>query len=570
MLLGFAPWGDNPGAASRVLTGVYDALVREWRKTLSAHLSRPLPDHLAEKPGERVGDLYSPEELNKIRWGEPVASLEEYLEATRHFQRYVAAWQKDGRDALADEDAKTNVVAYTKAEDAEPNAQGYLRYLRKRHPFFRDVLEPGSRDTGLDVHLNADALRRHAFVVSSTGGGKSELLKVLAHELAATDAGVLVIDPHGELATDVGRFPDFSRDWSGRLVYLDAANRAVRPCLNPLAGLQDDRDRDEAGELADALQELLEDTNTTGAGSSLHMRVMFKNCLRVLLRTRNPDLRGLYRFMNDADNGDLVDLGKRSGNEMLAAYFAHDFNAPERAATKIALRSRLQEIMDGDRLHLFCGVPTVDIDRQLAAGQVVILNLGGLDAKTAEALGRFTIARLFSMAKRRADVPPEERRPVFVIADEAHLYLSRSAGDILTQTRKYGIHLIAAQQRTDQGHPDVQKLLMALTAVKLVGITSQDAASRQAFGRVMAIPPTLLRQLQKHQFALSIDGAEPAIFWPRSDLVGDAGRMPAGLWAEVLQEQHRRYYRKPGATAAPDDGERDTPDASPSRLFPDA
>lgn len=562
--LGHADWCDNPNAAARVLPAKYAELIGEWQRIVDRYLDARIPDDLAHTRGESTRSLFSQEEIARLRMVEPVGTLEEFLEVAKNFQRWLRDWQQRN-PSESYETGKDNVLAYMTPEAVRPTAEGYVRYLKKRSKFFAAALDP-EKNNGLEVRLPLADLRRHAYVVAGTGGGKTELLKVLAHEVAATGAGVLVIDPHGALAEDVAQFTEFAGAWRDRLAYLDVGDQGARPCLNPFSGLAESAVRDEAGEMASALQELLEERNAMGAGSTVNMRLMVKNCIRVLLRTEDPDLRSLYRFMNDAENGDLVDLGKRSDNEMVASFFAADFVAKERGTTKTAVRARLQEILDGDRVHLFCGPATIDVEQSLDAGKVVVLNLGAVDAGTAEAVGRFMMARLFSMAKRRGAERAGKRRPVFIIADEAHLYLSRSAGDILAQARKFGIHLIAAQQSVDQGRdPEVQKLLMTQSAVKMVGVTSQDAATRRAFANVLDIGSEAIKRMRRLQFMLSVDGLEPVIFSPRSDWV-NGGRMSETEWDSVLAEQRAQYYRKPGVRNVRPTAEEDRPH---HRLFPD-
>jgi hypothetical protein len=569
LVLGWAAWVDNPQAAARVLPALYADFVREWQEVIDERLRQPVPADLANKPGETVRDLFAEAELWKVRLVEPVATFDQFQEVARSYQRYFKDWQQR-RPNIGNESGIDNVVEYLKPEAIRPTYESYANYLRLRSNLFKRALNDGDDAPGLEVRLPIADLRRHAYVVASTGGGKTELLKILAHQIAGTGAGVLVIDPHGPLAEAVGQFTEFADTWHDRLVYLDVADSLGRPCVNPFDGLAESTVRDEAGELASALQELLEDRKNAAPGSTINMRLMIKNCVRVLLRNSSSDLRELYRFMVDEDNGDLIDLGKRSENEMLASYFAVDFVAKERGATKTAVRARLQEILDGDRMHLFCGPATVDIEKCLDAGKVVVLNLGGVDAGTAEAVGRFMMARLFSMAKRRGAERAGARRPVFAIADEAHLYLSESAGDILAQARKFGVHLIAAQQRVDQGSdPEVQKLLMTQSAVKLLGVTSQDAGTRRAFANVLDIEPEALKRMRRLQFAVAIDGQEPAFFWPRSDLV-DGGKMTAEQWVRMLDEQRARYYRKPGEVRnKPAPEVKGEEGQSKKRLFPD-
>src|SRR6185312_5394211 len=85
-----------------------------------------------------------------------------------------------------------------------------------------------ARPIGLRV---ADA-RHHLHVVGATGSGKSTLLAQLILDDADAGRGVVLIDPKGDLVTDLlARLP---RRCADRIVLLDPDSRARPPCLNPL------------------------------------------------------------------------------------------------------------------------------------------------------------------------------------------------------------------------------------------------------------------------------------------------------------------------------------------------
>src|SRR5256886_16760430 len=76
--------------------------------------------------------------------------------------------------------------------------------------------------------------RSHLHVLGATGSGKSTLLANLILDDADHRRGVVVIDPKGDLITDVlSRLPT---DAGERLVLFDADSRTRPPCLNPLDG----------------------------------------------------------------------------------------------------------------------------------------------------------------------------------------------------------------------------------------------------------------------------------------------------------------------------------------------
>ncbi|MCA1835662.1 MAG: DUF87 domain-containing protein, partial [Actinobacteria bacterium] len=99
-----------------------------------------------------------------------------------------------------------------------------------------DAKPIGITDTGhpRPVALRVPDARHHLHVLGATGSGKSTLLAAMA--LADVDAGrgIVLIDPKGDLVTDLlSRLP---RSASDRLVLFDAHGRTRPPCLNPLDG----------------------------------------------------------------------------------------------------------------------------------------------------------------------------------------------------------------------------------------------------------------------------------------------------------------------------------------------
>ena len=52
-------------------------------------------------------------------------------------------------------------------------------------------------------YISEEALRRHLYVVGKTGTGKTSLLKSIFLQLLEQERGVVLLDPHGDLAEEL-------------------------------------------------------------------------------------------------------------------------------------------------------------------------------------------------------------------------------------------------------------------------------------------------------------------------------------------------------------------------------
>jgi type IV secretory pathway TraG/TraD family ATPase VirD4 len=98
----------------------------------------------------------------------------------------------------------------------------------------------GVTDTGHErpVALGVPDARHHLHVIGATGSGKSTLLGTMILADAEAGRGIVLIDPKGDLVTDIlSRLPKSAAD---RVVLFDADSKSQPPCLNPLDGGETD------------------------------------------------------------------------------------------------------------------------------------------------------------------------------------------------------------------------------------------------------------------------------------------------------------------------------------------
>ena len=101
-------------------------------------------------------------------------------------------------------------------------------------PLSGKVLGDSELGTPRPVRLTPADACQHVHLLGATGSGKSTLITNLALADIEAGRGVVVIDPKGDLVTDLlERLPEQAVE---RLVLLDPDERAAPPTLNPLEG----------------------------------------------------------------------------------------------------------------------------------------------------------------------------------------------------------------------------------------------------------------------------------------------------------------------------------------------
>lgn len=436
----------------------------------------------------------------------------------------------------------------------------------------------------------ADRLR-HTYVVGEPGSGKSELLKaicirnkeerllpswrirqrihsILDHGLGKGDTAnrtraLVLIDPHGNLADEVAAQDFFfggiergrkkqpnalstsEADWSG-LVYINPMLDAERfPTINPFdisgKGYRSSQIESYALHLARVFTAMLSGGNQT---LSLQMETLLVPCITVLLNRKGSTLFDLQRFMNDAENTDLVELGKASENPGQATFFRTLFAEPSYKATKVSIATKCQSLLNNRTFARVIASPrsTVDLDEVLNEGKALIVNCakGPLGAPVAEAFGRFLVAMVMGIALNRPKEAPGNV-PIDMVIDECHTFISEDLETILAEARGYGLHLTLAQQVVGQGmSPELTRMVLGNTGVKFVGKSGHH--NRSTMAKEMGIDEKDFEPLRTGVFIVKSGSKLPIRLLVTDDFLGRKTCMSAGQWAEVKAAMLEAFY----------------------------
>ncbi|MDK9719661.1 MAG: DUF87 domain-containing protein [Rhodospirillales bacterium] len=419
-----------------------------------------------------------------------------------------------------------------------PDWAGYMAYLETMaapvHGFFY---------RRLPVLIPEDARKRHTYITGQSGSGKSELLKVLLNAYLRSQAPVslVLIDPHGDLAEQVARFPAVAN--SSRLVYLHPTlANGFTPTINPfeLADQSETAVHVMAEQIASVFDELMRKAGHNGLSGN--MGALLIPCISTLLRREGSSIRDLQTFMDDKRNRELWEIGCQSKVPAHRSFFHERFYEKQYESTKSALYTRIQSLLNSPVLYrLLVGRSSVNLEEAINAGKIIVFALpkGGIGAETSPTFGSFVLAMLQGLAIRRESQHESQRMPVHVFVDECQNFLSPSVQTILTESRKYGLHLTLAQQTFAQDMDrDLAAAVVGNTAVKFCGMN--DVRTLKPMDERMSVGLDAMQKLSVGQFYVKVSGNTPAFKLTAPRL---QEQIDIDAWKAAKAEQLTTYYR---------------------------
>jgi hypothetical protein len=308
------------------------------------------------------------------------------------------------------------------------------------------------------VRLPLAALDTHLYLVGKTGKGKSSYLLSLALQLITQGEGVGVIDPHGDLVTDLiatlASYPR-PRPWltlphhRQRVGYLDPRSEYVVP-FNPLAARQA-----EPYVIAQGVTEAFRRTWSAELAAAPRFANLALYSLLVLIENR-LSLLELPRLLTD--KAFREHLLTHVSNPELPAFFHTRFDRWGKEAPLMieSLLNKATALTLNPYLAPMLSAPEcLSLQQVMDEGRVLLVNLRTPDEETRNLLGSLLMTAFEQAALAREAIPQHKRRRFFLIVDEFQKFTANEGSvttlaEILSECRKYRLHLIFAHQSWGQ------------------------------------------------------------------------------------------------------------------------
>lgn len=364
----------------------------------------------------------------------------------------------------------------------------------------------GDADAGTRrlVALTPADARYHLHLLGATGSGKSTLLTNLVLDDVTAGRGAVVIDPKGDLVTDIlDRLPT---EAAGRVVLIDPDDTAAPPALNVLEGADPDLTVDHLVGIFRRIYQSYWGPRTDD--------VLRSACLTLLRRSGAtladvPRLLADERFRRPYLDGidDPVGLGGFWDwyQTMSRAQQAQVVGPVLNKLRAFLLRGFVRDVV-GTTTSSF------DMTAVLDAGLCLVrVPKGVLGEETARLLGSFVVARVWQAATARAR-HGQPRADAALYVDEAHNFLTlpRSFDEMLAEARGYHLSLVLAHQHLAQLPRELRDALSANARNKLYFAMSPEDARHLERHVTPELTGHDLANLGAYQAAarLVVDGAE--------------------------------------------------------------
>jgi hypothetical protein len=299
----------------------------------------------------------------------------------------------------------------------------------------------------VEIALSMDDLKKPTWILGRSGRGKSSLLFSIAVSLMQQGLGVGVVDPHGDLAEDLLNALPSSRVRD--LIYMDPTTADV-VTFNPVACVPPPRIAAQAANVLAAFKAVWGDS----WGPRLE-RILY-SALAALIEAPATTLVGLPRFLKDERYRAAV--LRHCSNPIVLDFFRAEFASWDRdyrAAALDPVLNKAEQLLVSDDVRATLGTVTSSIDFPtiLDEGKVLVANLGKgrLGPLHANLLGASLVSSIQSAAFERATTHVgRERQQFTLIIDEVQSFSTQSFAEILSESRKYGLAIIAGCQYTSQ------------------------------------------------------------------------------------------------------------------------
>ena len=299
------------------------------------------------------------------------------------------------------------------------------------------------RNSSKEFGVKVDDRKRHIYVIGKSGTGKSTLLENMIIGDIQAGRGVVVVDPHGELADKI--VDSIPQERIQDVIILDPADREFPIAFNLLEHVGDDFKGMVASGFVGIFKKIF------GNSWGPRLEYILRNTVLALLDSENSTMLGIPRMLTEpAFREQIISQIK---DTVIRDYWVNEFAAmdvKQRTEAISPILNKVGQFLSTSTIRNIVGQPksTIDIRRIMDEQKILIVNLskGKIGEDNMALLGAMIITKVQLAAMSRANVAASERPDCFLYVDEFQNFATESFASILSEARKYNLGLTIAHQ----------------------------------------------------------------------------------------------------------------------------
>ena len=297
---------------------------------------------------------------------------------------------------------------------------------------------------------------KHMYVIGKTGMGKSTMLENLAIQDIQNGEGIAFIDPHGSTAE---RLLDFvPHDRIKDVLYFAPFDTDYPVGFNVMEDVGYDKRHLVVSGLMGALKRIWVDA------WSARMEYILQNTLLALLEYPDSTLLDVNRMLTNKTFRTAV--VEKITDPIVKSFWTEEFasftDTYTREATP-AIQNKVGQFTSNPLIRNIVGQAksTFNLREMMDQKKIFIVNLskGRMGETNAALLGSMLVVKIYLAAMSRADEPNvrlEKLPRCYFYVDEFQSMMNEAFADILSESRKYKLALILANQYIEQMEEEVR------------------------------------------------------------------------------------------------------------------
>ncbi len=415
------------------------------------------------------------------------------------------------------------------------------------------------------VGLRGAERYRHLYLLGGTGSGKSTMLLYMILQDIENGKGLILIDPHGDLAVTIAM--SIPKHRKKDVIYWNPKDIKNPISLN-LLQMTEGLDEDEAllekevivEHIISIFRKVFSNDLSSAGGNAIRIEHIFRNALYTALELKNPTLATVFDLLvNPIFRSQALESLK---NERLKNFWRFEFNKAgdmQRVSMSKGINARIERFLFSSIAFRVMEkyISTIDFEKIMDEGKILICNFskGRLGDDNTSLFGTMVLGEIQLAALKRAEIDVKDRKDFYVYVDEFQHFATKSFIEMMAESRKYGVYIIIAEQSTSQQRdPNLVDVTFANvgTVVMFKNANTHDEQIVLPLFKPY-IAEGQIANLPTHRCYIKISAVNPQKPFSAETILIDIKPDKEKL-AEIIRLTHEKYapaYEKPKVEEAP-------------------